>query len=119
MAPYRLVEALLQGGDIEPAGEPDARAQMIGGVAGLKLVQEPEPLLHERRRENKNFFRHHNTVSLSESFLNASGSEVTPLGEVFTRYLSRERGTGPDGVDLLPFCSALSITSAIAAIVED
>ena len=43
-----LVEALLEGGRVERAGEPEGDGEVVGRAAGLELVEEPEPLLGER-----------------------------------------------------------------------
>ncbi len=58
MALYDFVEAALQSRDIQIPCEIDGRSHVVSSVIRLQPLQEPQPLLRERKRNNKDFFLH-------------------------------------------------------------
>ena len=53
MAIHNFLEALAQGLDVEFSLDARGRRNAIGGQAGFELVNKPEALLGERRREEE------------------------------------------------------------------
>ncbi len=49
--PYDFVQAQPQGFDVQSSLEPRGRGQVVERIAGLQLIEEPQPLLGERQRQ--------------------------------------------------------------------
>jgi hypothetical protein len=55
MALYKLVEAALQSGYVEPASKIKSAWNIVKGTTRLPLMEEPHPLLGNRRGEDEAF----------------------------------------------------------------
>jgi hypothetical protein len=74
MAPYKLVEAVLQSSYVEPANKLKRARNIVKGITRLPLMEEPHPLLGKRRGKDEAFLFHTAIVIQTVSPLIAKGA---------------------------------------------
>ncbi len=102
VAPHQLAEAPLQGGDVERPAQAHRRVQVVGAVARIELVQEPEPRLREGQRQRprraesaRSAARPSRAGRRSATVRAARAASVGALEQGAQRQLHAERGADP------------------------